>query len=235
MSGEYHKAKGVNTDELTIPVPLPSIADFVYVVFRNVEAVDEEGNVDQDRTNYLTFVHEWYVREYLPKVALDFAWKEKYHGDGPVSYQTIGEKSKDERVTPSTEAFAVAVYESCHAKWTNAHHWKNDPENKGKRIPRYQKSQEETHQFKTLYSDSEGGVQRWGGWSTEGKSRFYQLCKLIHNNRIDNEGNVRNVDMQVVDKIAQEVNAQEAEDGKKPAKKAKMVEEDIENDDYDEF
>jgi hypothetical protein len=160
----------------------------------------------------------------------------KFHTYGPVSYLKLEDGSNKERVPPSTEAFALLVFENCYDKWKNTHEYLQDPNNKDKKRPRYEKKKDPNSiKFKGLYSDPNSGQAKFGGWSDEGLVRFYDLCKQISDNRKENKEHIEAMDQLIVDKIKEEQEANGGFKEPKAAKKAaKPAPKDIEGADYEE-
>lgn len=192
------------------------------MVMRDLTVTDLGSDEDnQKQTEFLHYVFRWYVCFYLPCFALNEMFGSKYHSWGPVSYLMFetDDGTKKERVPPSTEAWALLAYENCYEKWINTHEYLNDPSNKDKKRPRYEKKKDPNSiKFSGLYSDPNSGQARFGGWTQDGLERFYALCSCIHKNRKENKAHIQAIDQVIVDKILEE---QEANGGEKAPKKAK--------------
>lgn len=217
MSGTYNGKKQF--------VELPSEEVMYKVVMRDLEVTNlDTAEENEQATQYMKFVFEWYVRVLLPCFALKENFGEKYHGAGPVSFQHMDNNPKKYRVPPSTEAFALISYENCRSRWTNLYQWHLIPANNKESLPRYKAKETWTHQFKGKYSDSARGVCRFGGWSNAGKSRFYDLAKQINTLREEKPDMLKKIDSIVSDKAFKELQEgkKDGEDGKPAAKKARI-------------
>lgn len=80
---------------------------------------------------------------------------------------------------PATEAFFVLLYENARDKWIKQYEWKQDPENEGKNIPQPKKEQYNDPLYKTEYTVSNTGQNKYGGWSKKGLQRFVDLKQMI--------------------------------------------------------
>lgn len=79
-------------------------------------------------------------------------------------------------VPPSTEAFLCVLLENCHPKWV----WMCEEIKKDSKVDFTTKDMKEHEMMKsTLYTCSDSGQQRFGGWSDEGLKRFSTLTKAI--------------------------------------------------------
>lgn len=84
------------------------------------------------------------------------------------------------RITASSEAVAVLLVKNNHSKWEAMYKHRNIDMNHGGKFPEWKKSAPtENVQFKTKYSDSNCGQNKFGGWKIEGLHEFVRLCKVV--------------------------------------------------------
>lgn len=116
---------------------------------------------------------QWYWTKVLPKIVFSKKWSPDIF-----FYTTIldarldaGDKSSKALFTVSHEAMICLVWENNYEKWQQQHkHKKQNPTSKCPKIP-------------GKYSSSDKGQVEWGGWSTEGLTKYNELKKAIRSRR----------------------------------------------------
>ena len=89
------------------------------------------------------------------------------------------------RIPASTEAMAILTYENNKSKWQAMAKWRQDFPRAA--FPTYSsKNPDSLVEFKEEYSSCQGQTDKWGGWNAQGRKRYVELQKMIHQSRIDN-------------------------------------------------
>jgi hypothetical protein len=194
-----------STDEGPEPREMPTVEDMHKVVFRDLAVTKEvetedgkkEMTVDEDATAYLTFLFEWYYTQYLPSIAMNKWWGEEKHHKGCASTMTLPNEPRKLMVPPSTEAFALVVYENCYKRWQAMLEFRKIPANKGKPMPKHKKSDPATEIYRGKFTDGAAGTARFGGWNVKGRNLFVKLTRKIALNRRENKEQIAGIEMQI--------------------------------------
>ena len=154
---------------------IPSLADILVVALRNLPDVDA---VEKDERTRLLAIFVWWWDVFLPAVAGNTYWRSTIRHAQTITAAT---HKGNQCIPKGTEAFAVLLYENCHAKWVQMI-TKSENFTKKFVIPK-KKNDDDTQKFAGKYSSSKLGQASYGGWSPEGKKRFNELCTLIETAR----------------------------------------------------
>ena len=130
-------------------------------------------------------------------------------------------------ITVGTEAFLVALYQNCYAKWQHI-----AEENKAGR-----KNPDRKHEkMRTAFIDSDAGQARWGGWNKTGREYFKEVAGKIQSGRA--EDHVQEMEKACLARLRDkyEIEERDKKRGSKAGKKRKIEEEEEEEDDeFDSF
>lgn len=196
---------GSTTDKGAQPREMPTVEDMHKVVFRELAVTKEvetedgkkEMEVDEEATEYLTFIFEWYYTQYLPCIAMNKWWGEEKHHKGCASTIHLPNEPNKLMVPPSTEAFALIVYDNCYIRWKAMLEFRKDPANKGKPMPKHKKSDPNTEIYRGKFTDGAAGTARYGGWNVRGRNLFVQLTREIALNRGKRKDLIAGLEMQI--------------------------------------
>ena len=107
----------------------------------------------------------WYWDKLLPKAAGKGNWKESHRHYGTLSTFCPKNQPKLLAITSATEGSTNVMYENVYSRWVyeyqqDANNAYVDPKNLA---------------MKPKYSDCKVGQNKWGGWGTAGRKRYYDL------------------------------------------------------------
>ena len=125
-----------------------------------------------------------------------------------------------ELVTPSDEAFMVALFENSYKRWKYC----ADQDKAGEPVDR------KHAEWDTKCTNLRGGQKMFGGWETEGRKRINKLTKDIAQNRIDNPGAITHAEEAAIKRLRAKHKLSEKKAGAK-RKAAAAAEEDSDSED----
>jgi hypothetical protein len=125
-----------------------------------------------------------------------------------------------ELVTPSDEAFMVALFENSYKHWK----YTADQDKAGQPVNR------KHPEWDTKYTNLKGGQKMFGGWETEGRKRVVKLTKDIAQNRIVNPRAITQAEEAAIKRLRAQHNLEEKKASAK-RKAAAVVEEDSDSED----
>jgi hypothetical protein len=124
------------------------------------EEVDKKARKKEDVLKFFDF----YVDKLLPTCAGTKMWHAGIRHFECVSQSKLPDNRP--RVTYTTEAMCAVLYANSRDKWIAMHAWKKKHPGKGKEFdpPRWKKGNpEENKEFQSLYTDPNGGQNKYGG------------------------------------------------------------------------
>lgn len=143
-----------------------------------------EGTADED-----TLVR-WYFDELLPRTTGNTNhWSESKRFFTPCSECTMVEPPFAGKLylTPSTEAFALIVMDGYRVVWQKQFKQKREEGRNSKiKTPRVKAGMElsaDDKEWRCKYTDMDNGQSRYGGWNTEGITKFARHLKGIKESR----------------------------------------------------
>ena len=221
---------------------LPPDEWLIHILNRDFSAFDqEEGDSDEiltkketDKANCLAFF-DFYVDTLLPCCAGTKMWHVDIRHTECVSQSQLP-NSRDLRVSPATEAMCALIYKNGRKKWIAMHIWyESNPQQPGEakpEPPRYNpKKKEENVEFKSPYSDPNGGQNKYGGWNKEGRRMFVQYGKLVKATRTTKMEQCIKVETECFTRLFAQNKAYHDKKYKKKKRKAKVLDEEEDEDD----
>lgn len=159
------------------------------------EDVHKEREIAQKKHDRAVKVLVWWVDRFLQyAVGLDF-WGPNIRPFYLMTDKMVvdGDPSGKEKVlvTTTSEAFAHLTYTNCRDKWVVEYKWRKENPKK-KQIPKYKKSDPDTHKFQNKWSNSRTGQVSGGGWLPEALQYFEDKKKKVQEFR-EMEANRDNV------------------------------------------
>ena len=173
----YHQGQvknlwsSTNKESATFDVPTP---EEVEMVAKRQGMAEKDPNKERMRA-----VFQWYWDRYLPIISSHKRWSPAKRRYNCISFARPNNDPEEMLyVTYSDEAYAVLVWENYVPFWT----WKEevrlqnrDPTDKDKQDPR----------SKPAFTQPDGGVAEYGGWSKAGRKRYRALLAAIKNSKGD--------------------------------------------------
>ena len=215
---------------------LPSVEEIVKCATRAVDLNNDEE----------VAMMAWHWLNVLSKNGGASLWhKDDYkYGKLPskVTYKFEDNDKDFQLFPPAAEAFLVCVWENCCTKWTAMWDYKKQHGSKAK-LPKRGKENKDNPMHKTLFTVSDKGQQKCGGWNREGKARFMTLTRQISESRkatiqvdiVDpvsgavsetkTEDNTTYIEKAILENLRNSVGKDE-EDAKQPKKRKREVDED---------
>ena len=163
---------------------LPSLKDMLDIVTRKLDLKDP---VKMD-------LAIWYVDKFLPM----YTGTSKQFGENIRYYETISEAKSNPAdelpdITPDTEAFGYVVLESNYKKWKCLWQLEGQPGMEGKQtvIMKRRKTNfvekagkryfflSEHPDLVSIYTKSDSGQEKYGGWTDAGVNRYIGLRRFI--------------------------------------------------------
>ena len=154
---------------------------------------EEEGDTDDDKEkkkagrDHAELVMDMYNECLVTGIANAKPWSPEIRHFEPMTTSQMPAAAGEGqlRIPASTEAMAILAYENNKSKWQAMAKWRKDHPRAN--FPTYSsKNPDSLVEFKELYSSCQGKTDPWGGWNDEGRKRYVELQKMIHQSRIDN-------------------------------------------------
>ena len=165
----------------------------------------------RDHANHWIFMLHW--DDLLPRVAGTESWGKKHRHNHTISKATV-DFTLDGMpcVSESTEAYFVALYESCYEKWLYMGNQK--AANKKEKVAVDRKANE----MESKFIKANKGQSTWGGWTDEGVDYFTKVRGQVKKGR--DEDHVEQLENDFLDRIRKANNLVD-ENGKELKKLAK--------------
>lgn len=221
---------------------LPPTEWLIHILKRDFSAFDpKEGDSDEilaqkenNKANCLAFF-DFYVDALLPCCAGTKMWHVDIRHIECVS-QSLLPNSRDLRVSAATEAMCALIYKNGRKKWIAMHIWyANNPQQPGeakKEPPRWNiKDPQKNVEFKTPYSDPNGGQNKLGGWNKEGRRMFVQYGRLVKATRTTKKEQCIKVETECMQRLFAQNKDYHDKKQKKKKRKAKVLDEEEDEDD----
>lgn len=173
----------MNTNDLDTLPPTEWLENLLTRDFSEFEP--EEGDAPealaqkaQKKEDVLKFF-DLYVDKMLPSCAGTKMWHAGIRHFECVSQSKLPDNKP--RVTYTTEAMCAVLYANSRDKWIAIRAWKKLNPGKGKdhKPPQWKKSApEENTEFQSLYTDPNGGQNKYGGWKKAGRKLFKRYALM---------------------------------------------------------
>jgi len=189
---------------------LPPPAIFQLILLRDDRAYrilegDKKEVIEnkEEAKGWFEFLLDFYVDRMLPAIAGVKMWGPDIRSQEEVSKSTFDGTN---RITASTEAFTVLVYMNCWKKWNAMHrdfeNHRNSDEEGGWKCPRFNKKHPDVNpEYETPYTDSASGQRRCGGYTCGGMKRFFELQKMVVENRRTHAKRIAIVDQACIQRL----------------------------------
>ena len=134
-----------------------------------------------DLLTFLIDLLTFLIHVFLPQVVSPEKWGPDVRYKDRVSTCKVPDGPEGAlRITASSEAVAVLLVKNNHSKWEAMYKHRHINKNFGAKMPAWKKTEEkENVEFKTKWSDSNCGQNKFGGWKTEGMHEFVRLCNVV--------------------------------------------------------
>ena len=159
----------------------------------------------------------WWTDNYLPGVVgLQFWGSELRPHHLMTDLKLVpGDTSKEEKmlVTSTSEAFAMTLYKNCRTKWINTYEWKATHKACDSEPPKWDRDDESTHKYHSIWSNSRTGSAEGAGWNSDAVEYVAECGASIRESRSQDKANDYKIGKLAMALIKEENNI--GEDGKK--------------------
>lgn len=172
---------------------------------------------DEEARNYARKLEVllWWTDKYCPGVVQLAFWGTDHR---PYYLMTDlklvpGDPSREPKmlVTSTSEAFAMTLFKNCRNRWINNYEWKATHKDCDSDPPKWDKDDESTHKYYSLWSSSRTGSAEGQGWSVEAFDYMAERGAAIRQARINDQANGNRVGLLAKALIREENNI--GEDG----------------------